>query len=248
VSRIEKAWRWCRRKPALAGSLAAAACLLLIVAIGSPIAALRISQARQQAEADKKQAQAEAAKSHQVAQFLKEMIQGVGPSVAKGRDTTILREVLESAIERIGKDLKDHPEVEAELEATMAKVYWEIGDYEKSETLLRRVAELLRKLPGNEQSMAQAMNDLAVVLNKQGKSAEAEAMHRDVLLMRKRLLGNDHEDVGESLNNLAAVLWSQGKLKEAEPLYQEALTVWKKHVGKEHQLICFFDVCSGYQP
>ena len=71
---------------------------------------------RQLAEANEKKAETAAAKSQQVAQFLKEMIEGVGPSVAKGRDTTMLREVLERTIERIGRDLKGQPEIEAELE------------------------------------------------------------------------------------------------------------------------------------
>src|SRR6266567_1302103 len=43
------------------------------------------------AQAEKKNAQTEAAKSRQVAQFLKDMLNGVGPSVALGRDTTMLR-------------------------------------------------------------------------------------------------------------------------------------------------------------
>jgi WD40 repeat protein/predicted Ser/Thr protein kinase len=46
VTRAERAWRWCRRKPALAGSMAFAVVLLLIVAIGSPIAAVHIAHAR----------------------------------------------------------------------------------------------------------------------------------------------------------------------------------------------------------
>jgi serine/threonine protein kinase/WD40 repeat protein len=46
----EKLWRWCRRKPALATSLFFIALLLLIVAIGSPIAAVRINRERQRAE------------------------------------------------------------------------------------------------------------------------------------------------------------------------------------------------------
>jgi serine/threonine protein kinase len=50
VSRREKVWRWCRRKPALAGALAAASVLLFIVAIGSPVAAFRINRERQRAE------------------------------------------------------------------------------------------------------------------------------------------------------------------------------------------------------
>jgi eukaryotic-like serine/threonine-protein kinase len=37
-----------------------------------------------------------------VAQFLKEMLAGVGPSVALGRDTTMLREILDTAAKRVG--------------------------------------------------------------------------------------------------------------------------------------------------
>src|SRR5262249_13983748 len=55
VSAAEKTWRWCLRKPALSLSLGAAAVLLLIIAIGSPIAVLRINDARNRAEAANKQ-------------------------------------------------------------------------------------------------------------------------------------------------------------------------------------------------
>jgi serine/threonine-protein kinase len=43
TGQLEKAWRWCRRKPAVAGTLAAAFMLFLIIAIGAPMAAYRIS-------------------------------------------------------------------------------------------------------------------------------------------------------------------------------------------------------------
>src|SRR6185369_8882245 len=81
VTRVERAWRWCRRKPSLATSLLLILILLLIVIIGSPIAAFRINQERQRAEAAAKreiqlrqQTQTEAAKSAQVAQLLKNIL------------------------------------------------------------------------------------------------------------------------------------------------------------------------------
>src|SRR5262249_54587802 len=37
ISRAERVWRWCRRKPALAGTLAAAQLLLLALLIGGPV-------------------------------------------------------------------------------------------------------------------------------------------------------------------------------------------------------------------
>ncbi len=44
ISRVEKAWRWCRRKPELATLSAAIILLLLAVAVGSSVAALRIQR------------------------------------------------------------------------------------------------------------------------------------------------------------------------------------------------------------
>jgi hypothetical protein len=50
VNSAERIWSWCRRKPALAASLLLTSILLLIVLIGSPIAAYRINQERLRAE------------------------------------------------------------------------------------------------------------------------------------------------------------------------------------------------------
>src|SRR5262249_22381700 len=47
--------RWCRRKPALAASIGAGLVLFLVIAIGSPIALLRIERERNHAEAARKQ-------------------------------------------------------------------------------------------------------------------------------------------------------------------------------------------------
>jgi WD40 repeat protein/predicted Ser/Thr protein kinase len=52
-----RAWRWCKRKPALALSLGAVAMLLLLITFGSPIALLRINRARKQAETAQRETQ-----------------------------------------------------------------------------------------------------------------------------------------------------------------------------------------------
>ncbi len=52
VTRTERALRWCQRKPALAGSLLLTLILILILLIGSPLAAYRINNERHHAEAE----------------------------------------------------------------------------------------------------------------------------------------------------------------------------------------------------
>jgi uncharacterized protein HemX len=105
---------------------------------------------RQQAEAAQKTAETEASKSRQVAQFLEDMLQGVSPSVALGRDTKLLREILDKTAERVGKDLKDQPEVEAELRQVIGNVQRALGEYEKAEAILRESLAIRRKLFGDE--------------------------------------------------------------------------------------------------
>ena len=59
IGTTARLWRWCRRKPALAGSLILIVLLLLILIIGSPVAVYRINQARKAESAERQRAQSE---------------------------------------------------------------------------------------------------------------------------------------------------------------------------------------------
>lgn len=52
VGRLEQAWRWCRRQPALASALAVSVLLLIALAIGTAIAGVRIHRAELEAAAN----------------------------------------------------------------------------------------------------------------------------------------------------------------------------------------------------
>jgi Tfp pilus assembly protein PilF len=234
LTRAERAWRWCRRKRALAALLLVILVLLLAMAIGSPIAAYRINQARRQAQAGERQARTEAAKSRQVAEFLKKMLQGVDPSVALGRDTSLLRYILDATAEQIDAELKDQPAVEAELLDTIGWTYHTLHESAKAEAMHRRALALRKKLFGDEHpDVARSLDKLALSLYQQGKYAQAEDLNGQALAMRKKLLGNEHPEVATSLNDLALTLLQQGKYAQAEPLLREALAIDKKLLGND---------------
>jgi tetratricopeptide (TPR) repeat protein len=242
VGATGKAWRWCRRNPVVASFAAATLLLLLAVAVGSPIAAFRINRERTQARK-------QALKSQQVATFLKEMLAGVGPAVARGRDTKLLREVLDQTAERVGKELTNQPEVEADLRATLGRVYSDLGDFTNALAMHQRALDIRKRVHNDEHpDVASSLNDFAEVLQLQGRLDEAEAIHRDALAMRRRLRGPSHTDVAQSLANLGWVLFFQGSYRslrgetlksdasyaEAEPMLREALAIQRKALGSEN--------------
>jgi serine/threonine protein kinase/Tfp pilus assembly protein PilF len=183
-----------------------------------------------------RKANREASRSQQVAQFLQDMLQGVGPSVARGRDTVMLREILDKTAQRLDKELKNQPDVEADLRTTIGSVYFDLGQYTNAEAMHREALALRKKLLGSEHpAVAKSLSNVGISLWRQGKLAEAEILIREALVMQKRLLGSEHPNVANSLNNLAGVLVAQGKLAEAETVEREALAMQKKLLGSEHR-------------
>ncbi len=186
-------------------------------------------------QAARRDADREAQRSQQVAHFLEDMLKGVGPGVALGRDTTLLREILDKTLARVTNDLKDQPEVQAEICNTLGEVYRALGQSGKAEQLHRNARSLLNLARGaKRRDVAVSLNDLALVLRDQGKFPEAEALQREALELRRKLYGDEHAEVAESLNNLALVLRSEGRLAEAERLHREALMMDLKLFGHDH--------------
>jgi serine/threonine protein kinase/tetratricopeptide (TPR) repeat protein len=208
---------------------AAVTAALLIGLVLSMMFFFKEREARQRAVEAEQKAQAEASKSQQVAKFLKDMLQGVGPSVALGRDTTMLREILDKTAQRLNKDLAGQPEVEADLRTTLGWVYLDLGDYLKAETFHRDALALRRNLRGdNRGEVAESLRGLGLALWIQGKLSEAETAQRESLAIRRTLFGDDNLDTANSLNDLAVVLASQGKSIEAESMVREALSTKRR--------------------
>ncbi len=180
-------------------------------------------------------AQTEETRSRQVTQFLKNMLEGVGPSVARGRNTEMLREILDKTAGQIGAEIPGQPSVEAELRGLIGRLYIEIGNYEGAETMARAALALHRRLSGPRgAAAATALNDLGMALWKQRKLAEAGAAYQESLAIRQDLYGREHVDVATTLNNLGAVYRRQLKLAESEALTRESLAIRRKLLGSEH--------------
>jgi serine/threonine protein kinase/Tfp pilus assembly protein PilF len=218
--------------------LGTAAALLAVLMAGVVVSTWQAVRAtRAEREQARQRALAEAAEKNSATEtkFLQDMLEGVGPAVALGRDTTLLREILDKTATRAGKELQAQPNVEASLLITLGNVYQDIGGYDKALAAQQEALRLRQAFYGPENTrVAESLNNLAGVLQDQGQLAEAEKLFRQALDMRRKVLTNGHPDIAMSLNNLGGCLDSEGKYDEAEKTIREALALRQKLYGSEH--------------
>src|SRR6267142_952523 len=164
---------------------------LLFIGIGIVAALLIVSLIVVSASlAQERQSRREA---RQVKQFLEEMLQRVGPNVALGRDTAILREILDKTASRVGKELTNQPAVEAEMRSVIGALYYETRQFRQAEEMQRASLAIRRKRFGSESPQAAAsLNELGLALLADGKLSEAEQVNREALNIRLRRFGNEN--------------------------------------------------------
>ena len=201
-------------------------------------AALAEQEARQDEEAQRKlaeenaaKANREATKSREVATFLKDMLKGVGPSVALGRDTKMLREILEKTAERLDEDLTDQPEVEAELRATIGDVYRELGQRTEEEAMRRRVLELRKQLDGpRSRETVIAMRKFAESLV---SASDRKEILDEVLAIQRELYADDQVELAHTLDSLSEAYSREGNWPAAERLTRKATEIKKSVHGRD---------------
>jgi tetratricopeptide (TPR) repeat protein len=195
---------------------------------------------------ERRAAQAQAKRSDQVAHFLEDMLKGVAPSVALGRDTTMLQEIVDQTSERVDKDLRDQPSVQIELLQTLAQVYLDLALNKQAEETARKTLGLARLQLGEENlAVADSMNQLGRALFFLRKLDEAETVTRQAIAMQRSLRGGDSLEASAALLNLCDVLRVQSlsidaslsdrtKPHEAETSIRDCLAIRRKRLGGVH--------------
>jgi tetratricopeptide (TPR) repeat protein len=175
-------------------------------------------------------AQKEARRSQQVAKLLTDMLQGVGPSAARGRDTGMLQEILEKASKRMTNELHEYPDVEVELLSIIGGVYKELGDDEKAEQAFLKAVAIRRTNFEEEPALAELLAQLCYTQWRQSeKRVEAEVNGSEAVALYRRLKAKkvevENSKMAFALDQLAHSLRFQGKLRDAEAAARGALSV-----------------------
>ncbi len=251
-STVYQVKKFARRNKGLVAGLAASFVLLVAGVIVSTIFAISATQQRAiavealgQAEAEQERAELaeeravaeaeratleaeratlEAAKAERTSEFLTSILESVDPTVAAGRDTELLEDILSNATERIDTELSDQPEIEISVRDTIGGTYRMITKFEESEEQLLLAVERARaELSPEDVLYSTTINNLAVLYSDQGRHEEALEFYLEALELRTRFLGREHAETLTTISNIALCYSDLGRLDEAEALYEEAL-------------------------
>ena len=213
---LAEARKWIRRNRGLAAALAGA----VLALVAGLVASLAL----------KRRADEHSFRAEKTAVFLVETLAGVRPSVAMGRDTTMLREMMDAALARIDAgELSAAPESEMRLLHVVGGSYRDIGQYERSAAVLRRAEAHARKLLEPEEILfTTILADLGLALGDLGAHEDAAALARETLEIHRRVRPDDRIRIASSLQNLASCSRGLGALEEAEGRFREAASMLER--------------------
>ena len=233
VSPPERLWRWCLRNPRVAGLAAAVAGLLLVVAVGSSIAAVMLTNERNAKEAQR-EAAVDARLAAEAASRLADEQRLAAESARKEADVNA-----RLATEQAGLALST-------MQLLVDKVQTQLEDAPRTQTLKRELLEtaieglkaVAKQGEGStsiETTMLAAHMRTGNMFRQLGATDDAMKEYEICLdIARRRSLA--HPDNDASQGNLAAVLDVLGDMRQelsrdmtaALDSYMQSLRIWKE--------------------
>jgi eukaryotic-like serine/threonine-protein kinase len=229
---VARTWRWCRRKPLLAGL---AASLAIAVAIGfSGIAWNWREAVSQKLEAERQKgllvvaeqtARAQATKADAINRFfIDKLLLLAAPEHNPGSRGISLREAIDRAAGEVRSSFKDQPEIEAAVRLALGRTYHELGEYATSEVHLRHALEILQ-IRGADPSRGRlaVMTELGHILHHMHRLDDGES-----LLRRVTEVAPIDDRAGDDISLLSArylaeIYKDSGRITQAEALIRRVL-------------------------
>ena len=223
-----------------AGAAAAILVALALVAgiVGTAWQARRATAQARIAAAERDRARIEAAKAERINAFLQSIFAAADPSwYSSGfgqRGEVRVVDVLEQAGRRIDAELKDEPEIRAELHHTIGTTFQSLGQFEQAQTHFDAALNAYRGLYGERHpKVAEALYFLAASTVGRGDAAGGLALYRQSLEIF-RAVDPNNANVPYLLADFAYVLNAAGETVTAEQAAREGLELARQKYGDEH--------------
>jgi tetratricopeptide (TPR) repeat protein len=241
---LDRAAKWSRRHPAVAGLLGLVAALLLVITANSMIAAERYRVVAEKADQAREEADRSAAEAKAVVSFVVDDVLGTAaPSKTLGEPVSVL-EALANADRSIEGKFAKEPLVEAAVRKALADVYIELGEYDRAEGHATRALALRETHQGPEHEATLSAMDtlgriaplhgigtLAGPLGKRDMLERGESLFQRMLEVCRRTRGDEDELTLRAMAGLASIYSAQGEYGDALRLAEEAFDARRKKLG-----------------
>ena len=244
----QRAWRWCRRRPAIASLTATVVLLLFIVAVGSSISARRFQKDRQAEAGLRAEAEDRLRQGERLINFM------LGDLVKRLEPVGRL-DVLESTITEVDKFYAGLPSEKLTLESQRhrANALYEFGEIRSIQgrlpaaitnydAAIAAYSRLTEACPTNLQwqyELARTWNGLGITFAMQKRFTNAAAALGRALEQRERLVALQPTNSGwlggyvGTVQNLGQVQRHLGNFDQAETMLHRAETVLGKWIEAE---------------
>ena len=123
---------------------------------------------------------------------------------------------------------------EAQLHLVLGEIAIAKGKLAEARLHLEACLDLRQRYLGEEHPLiAEALSNLAVVVDQQGQSRAAIKLYRQALALRETYLRLDHPAIAATLVGLGGALARIGEVDESEAVYARALNIDRKAFGEE---------------
>jgi serine/threonine-protein kinase len=221
---------------------------LIAGAMATAWQARRASRQAAIASAQRDRAAGEAEKAARVAGLMLDLFRLSDPTQTLG-DTVTAREVLDQGAERIEREFRDQPQVQADLLSEVARVYGNLGLLDRSESLVRRSLQLREELFGATSiEVSASLSQLGQILAAEGRRAEAIVQFRRAVEIRQASLEKPDSLLAQTQADLAWQVRAEGQYEEAAELFRRALDTQINLLGDESPLVAstMFGLASAY--
>ena len=168
-------------------------------------------------------------RADRIADFMTGIFKISDPNEHAGHPVTA-REVLDKAADDVRGNLRNDPELRAQMLHVMGRAYLNLGLFSRAESLFKEGIQASQFTGGqNSRDTLNMTHDLAWAVLQQGRVAEAERIERRLLETQRRVLGLEHGDTLATTEELAFTVCNEGKGQCSEGIQ---LT---RHVLEQHE-------------
>jgi serine/threonine protein kinase len=233
--------KFANKNKVLIGTVSAFAALLILGVVVSTWQAVRATRSEKAAKAERDRADAEAATSKAVTDFLQNSLlsqasaqQQSGLNEKPDPDMKV-RTLLDRAAATIGEKFKDQPLVEAGVRSTIGMTYRDLNLIPQAEEQLQKAYDLsLRYRAPDDPDTLQFLEGVASIKWDEGKPGEALPQEKSAYEGMLRLLGPEDHRTVRAMQSLGVFYLAADKYEEAEPLLKKALEIQIRTLGYDN--------------